>query len=127
MDGGEQIQVLALEEGPALAIVEGEGRAHAVVWPGMGATMRSIHRIELAPGARTIAMSHPSEAVYYVLDGGGEAIDPDAGEGEPQSLRRGSMAHIDAGTTYVLAAGAEGMSLVGGPSPPDPRVYEGLS
>jgi quercetin dioxygenase-like cupin family protein len=125
MGSREEIKVVALEEGPALDIIEGDGRARAVIWPGMGAQLRSIHQIELAPGARTIAMRHRSEAVYYVVDGRGEALDVDDPE-ERQPLRPGSMAHVDAGTTYVLAAGDQGMSLVGGPCPADPAIYEGL-
>jgi quercetin dioxygenase-like cupin family protein len=124
MGSAEEIKVVALEEGPELDIVEGDGRAHAVIWPGMGAQLRSIHRIELAAGARTIAMRHPHDAVYAVVDGRGEALDVDDGEAQP--LRAGSMAHIDAGTTYVLAAGEEGIALVGGPCPADPALYEGL-
>jgi mannose-6-phosphate isomerase-like protein (cupin superfamily) len=125
MAGSEEIQVVALEHGPALQIVEGDGRAHAVIWPGMGARLRSIHRIQLRGGARTIELRHPSEAVYYVIDGSGEVVDADADQ--RQALRPGSMVHIDPGTTYVLSAGEEGISLVGGPSPPDPALYEGLA
>lgn len=121
----EEIQVVDLEQGPELTIVEGDGRAHAVIWPGMGAELRTIHRIELAAGARTIPLCHPSDAVYYVIDGAGRAID--GGEGAGQPLRAGSMAHVDAGTTYVFAASEDGLSLVGGPSPADPRLYEELS
>ena len=122
MSSGEDIQVVALTDGPALDIVQGEGRAHAVIWPGMGARLRSIHMIELGPGAATIALRHPSEAVYYVIDGTGEVID--MGDGETQPLRPGSMAHIEVETTYRFGAGQAGLSLVGGPSPPDPALYE---
>jgi hypothetical protein len=37
------------------------------------------------------------------------------------------MVHVDPETTYVVVAGGEGMSLVGGPSPPDPALYEGIA
>ncbi len=121
----EEIQVLALEEGPSLAIVEGNGDARAVVWPGMGARLRSIHRIVLGPGARTTEMRHPSEAVYYVVSGAGQVLD--IGDGSMQPVGPGSMAHIDAETTYRFGAGSEGLSLVGGPSPPDPALYEGVA
>jgi mannose-6-phosphate isomerase-like protein (cupin superfamily) len=121
----EEIRVIALEDGPELALVEGDGHARAVIWPGMGARLRSIHRIELGAGARTIAMRHPSEAVYYVIDGIGEVLD--IGDGAAQPLTPGSMAHIDAQTTYRFGAGAQGLSLVGGPSPADPALYEGVS
>jgi len=121
----DEIQIVGLEEGPTLKIVAGAGRAHAVVWPGMGARLRSIHRIDLQASARTIPMCHPSEAVYYVIEGSGEALE--IGDGTAQPLRAGSMAHIDAGTTYAFAGGDHGMSLVGGPSPPDPALYERLA
>lgn len=120
----EEIQVVALDQGPALELVEGEGHAHAVIWPGTGARLRSIHRIELAAGSRTIPMRHPSDAVYYVMEGSGEVLDLD--EGVSQSLRPGSMAHVDRGTNYRFGAGDAGLSLVGGPSPPDPALYEGV-
>jgi quercetin dioxygenase-like cupin family protein len=124
MGSAEEIQVVPLESGPPLYIVDGEGGAHAVIWPGMGAHLRSIHRIELGAGARTRKMLHPSEAVYYVIGGSGRALDVD--EGQMQPLRPGSMAHVEAGTRYRFVAGEEGMSLVGGPSPADPALYEGL-
>jgi quercetin dioxygenase-like cupin family protein len=120
----DEVQVFDLSRGPSLPIVEGEGSAHAVIWPGMGAQLRSIHRIELAEGARTVQLSHPSEAVYYVIDGSGDAVDVDAGE--HQRLRPGSMVHVEPGTTYLLSAGETGVSIVGGPSPPDPALYDGL-
>lgn len=124
MSGSQEIQVVDVEQGPALAIVEGEGRAHAVIWPGVGAELRTIHRIELSAGARTIPLRHPSEAVYYVIEGAGEAADMT--ENASQPVRAGSMAHVDAGTTYVFVAGEGGLLLVGGPSPADPGLYEEL-
>jgi mannose-6-phosphate isomerase-like protein (cupin superfamily) len=117
----EEIQVVDLEHGPALSIVEGQGHAHAVIWPGMGGELRTIHRIELGAGARTVPLRHPSDAVYYVMHGSGQALD--MAEDAAQSLRPGAMAHVDAGTTYVFAAGDGGLSLVGGPAPADRRLY----
>jgi mannose-6-phosphate isomerase-like protein (cupin superfamily) len=125
MGASDGIQILPLDRGPALPLVDGDGSAHAVVWPGMGAQLRSIHRIELGSGARTIEMRHPFEAVYYVIEGAGEAVDLDGDE--RQQLRPGSMVHVDSGTKYVLSATGEGMSVVGGPSPPDPSLYEGVA
>lgn len=120
----EQIRILEAGKGPALPIVEGGGYATAVIWPGMGAQLRSIHMIRLEPGARTIELNHPFEAVYSVTDGSGEALDAGARTGYP--LRDGSMVHIDAGTPYRFRAGPGGMSLFGGPSPPDPALYQDL-
>jgi quercetin dioxygenase-like cupin family protein len=125
MGASDEIQILPLDRGPALSIVDGDGSAHAVVWPGMGAQLRSIHRVELRGGARTIEMRHPFEAVYYVIKGTGEAVDLDADE--RQRLRAGSMVHVDSGTKYVLSADGDGMSVVGGPSPPDQALYEGVA
>jgi quercetin dioxygenase-like cupin family protein len=123
-EGRDQIRILEAGNGPALPIVEGGGHATAVIWPGMGAQLRSIHMIRLEPGARTVQLRHPSEAVYSVTGGSGEALDAGARAGHP--LRDGSMVHVDAGTAYAFRAGSEGMSLLGGPSPPDPALYRHL-
>jgi quercetin dioxygenase-like cupin family protein len=95
-----------------------------VVWPGTGARTRSLHHLWLSPGARTVALSHPSEAVYYVIEGAGSVLDRSTGEA--QALRAGSMFHVDPETVYVAEAGGAGMELVGGPAPADPSLYEGL-
>ena len=124
MAAPDEIRIIDAADGPRLEIVEGEGHARAVVWPGMGALLRSIHTISLGAGARTIELRHPSEAVYYVAEGSGEAVDVVAGDA--QAVRPGSMVHVDPGTAYVIRAGDAGMSLVGGPAPPDPAFYETL-
>jgi hypothetical protein len=116
-----EVAVVDAEDGPELGIVVGEGRARAVIWPGMGARLRSMHRISLGPGSRTVELRHPTDAVYYVLDGGGEARDGDAGTGEP--LVPGSMVHVDRETAYQLVAADGGMEIVGGPAPADPGLY----
>lgn len=118
----EGIAVLDATAGPELAIVEGEGSARAIVWPGTGARLRSLMRIRLEPGARTVALSHPGEAVYYVIDGAGSVAE--AGGTEGGGIETGAMVHVDGGTGYVISAGAEGLDLVGGPSPADPALYE---
>jgi mannose-6-phosphate isomerase-like protein (cupin superfamily) len=118
----DEIQVLDLAAGPELAIVEGDGAARAVVWPGVGATLRSLHTISLAADAHTVELRHPSEAVYYAASGTGTAID--RASGEEHELVTGAMVHIDAGTPYVLRAGTGGLELLGGPSPADERLYE---
>lgn len=120
-----QVVVVDAEDGPELAIVAGDGTARAVIWPGMGARLRSMHRISLGPAAGTIELTHPSDAVYYVISGGGEAADHDAGE--HLQLVAGSMIHVDGGTAYELIAGGDGMELVGGPSPGDPSLYPSIA
>src|SRR6266851_2749345 len=70
--GGTGVQVIPLRgTGPLLPIVKGDGSARAVIWPGTGAAMRSIHLIQLAPSSETVLLEHPGESVYYVLDGTG--------------------------------------------------------
>jgi mannose-6-phosphate isomerase-like protein (cupin superfamily) len=118
----DHVVVVGAGEGRELDVVAGRGSARAVVWPGMGARLRSMHRISLAPGSRTIEMAHRSDAVYYVMSGGGEAVDRRTGTLD--ALVEGSMAHIDAGTPYELVAGGDGMELVGGPCPADASLYE---
>lgn len=107
---------------PTLPIVEGQGTARAVVWPGVGASMRSVQRIALGPDARTIELKHSGEAVYFVLTGAGSVRE---GEAE-QRLVKGSMVHVEPDTRYRFHAGKRGMELIGGPCPPDPALYRHL-
>lgn len=116
-----EVVVVDGDGGPALDIVAGDGSARAVVWPGVGARLRSMHRISLGPGARTVELSHPSDAVYFVITGSGSAAD--RSDGGEQALVEGSMVHIDAGTTYALLAADAGIEIVGGPAPADPALY----
>lgn len=127
MTSGEPEGVVILDGGdscPRLDLVEeGSGVVQAVVWPGVGAAKRSLHRFRLRAGARTRLQKHASEAVYYVVHGGGAV----AGDGSPsQVLEAGAMIHVEPGTPYVLSAGSTGLEMVGGPCPPDPGLYEQL-
>jgi quercetin dioxygenase-like cupin family protein len=115
------VSVLSASDGPELPIVSGEGRAHAVVWPGIGARLRSLHVVSLAPGSRTLRLQHASDAVYYVISGSGEVLDGHATI--TRSLGEGAMIHVDAGTPYTLLAAATGLEVVGGPAPADPSLY----
>jgi hypothetical protein len=120
-----EARVVSLDAGcPALPLVEGEGRAVALIWPGMGAALRSLHRIELAAGAATVPQRHPMEAVYYVERGSGTVLDPD-GAGR-DAIAEGAMVHIEPGTAYRFVAGPDGLVLLGGPCPPDPALYAQL-
>lgn len=115
------VQVLDAEGGPTLPIIEGGGSARAVIWPGMGASLRSMHRISLGPGGATVELRHPSDSVYYVISGDGEV--GEGVEAGAQPLGEGSMVHVDAGTSYVLRGGSGGLEAVGGPAPADPALY----
>jgi quercetin dioxygenase-like cupin family protein len=110
----EKVQVLG-PDGPEVPLVESGGSARALVWPGIGARLRSMHLISLEPRGRTRPQCHDAEAVYYVIEGGGSIA------GEP--LEEGSMIHVAPGSEYVLEAGGDGMQVVGGPSPPDASLY----
>jgi quercetin dioxygenase-like cupin family protein len=119
-----RVRVLGEDGAPELDIVEGGGTAHAIVWPGVGAQLRSMHRIRLTPGAATVALTHPGDAVYTIIEGAGTAHDD--GEGASHELVTGTMIHIDGGTTYRIVAGDDGLDVVGGPAPADPALYAGL-
>lgn len=122
----DRVAVLdADEKCPQLPLVSGEGEAFAFVWPGVGANMRSMHRITLRPGSATVPLRHPMEAVYYVIAGDGVMRDPDNGTSDP--VVEGSMIHIEPDTAYVCVAGRTGMELIGGPCPADPELYRSLT
>lgn len=119
---GAGVKVLPLRgAGPLLPIVGGEGSARAVIWPGIGATQRSIHLIQLAPSSGTIRLEHPAESVYYILEGSGTVVGD--GPSEATRLTPGSMVHVGPGTGYRFAADGGGLEVVGGPCPSDPAVY----
>jgi mannose-6-phosphate isomerase-like protein (cupin superfamily) len=118
---GEVRVLRAADHGPVLPIVEGEGSARPIVWPGVGASFRSLHRIELGGGSRTIVLRHEMEAAYYVIRGDGIVRDPDEGSSEP--LAEGSMIFVEPGTAYAFEAESAGLLLVGGPCPADPALY----
>jgi mannose-6-phosphate isomerase-like protein (cupin superfamily) len=104
-----------------MSLVETRGRAWALVWPGMGAHLRSMHRISLHPDGATIPLRHPMEAVYYVIEGTVEVHDMELDVRHP--VVEGGMILVDPGTLYRFTAGSEGSEVVGGPSPADPLLY----
>ena len=110
---------------PALPIVERGGSAWAVVWPGVGARLRSLHHISLEPDGRTVTLTHPMEAVYYVISGAATVIDPN--DASYQALVPGAMAYIDPGTSYLFKASSSGAEIIGGPCPFDPQMYSHLN
>ncbi len=109
---------------PELPILVGAGHAKAVIWPGSGAEHRSMHLIKMENGCSTIPLVHPSDCVYYVLEGSGFIEDVTSGEEKP--LEEGAMVHIDAGDTYKLHSGIGGFGVLGGPCPADPKFYAHL-
>lgn len=111
------IDVISASSGQPLDLIEGEGESYVVVGPHSGAEYRTIAVVRLADGATTATMTHPDEAVWYVVRGGGTAR-PE--EGEELELDEGSMVHVEPGAAYALAAGPEGLEVIGGPAPHDP-------
>ena len=108
--------VAILRGGTPIDVVEEGGSAVALAWPGTGSRFRSMHRIELEGGGRTRTLRHASEAVYFVVSGGGFV-------GE-HKLKPHDMVYVPRRAAYAFAA-VEPMTLVGGPCPPDPALYGG--
>lgn len=122
---GETIQVVDVVHAQEIPIVEGDGNAKVVVWPGMGAQFRTFQLITLGANARTVQLRHPaSDAAYYVLTGQGRVVD--LGTGEANNLAEGGMVHIDANDPYQFVASSDGMRILGGPCPADPALYVDL-
>jgi mannose-6-phosphate isomerase-like protein (cupin superfamily) len=96
-----------------------------VLSPHNGSTFRSFQLVSLKQHARTIGLQHASNCVYYVIEGAGAVVDTVAGS--RVDLAEGSMVHIDAGDLYRIEAGAAGIKVIGGPCPPDERLYAGLA
>jgi quercetin dioxygenase-like cupin family protein len=118
MTAGGEIRVLRVDRDAVP--LGGRGDVVAIVWPGMGARHRTMHCVRLADGETSDEWRHPGEAVYYVLRGSGWV--EDRALGVRHEVRAGLIAHVDAGTPYVLRA-REALVCVGGPCPPDPSLY----
>lgn len=105
-----------------IALVEGDGNAKVVLWPGNGGQFRSFQLLTLGRGSQTIVMNHASDCVYYVIEGSGSVID--LGSEQVSPLAEGSMIHIDSGDSYRLRADSgDPMRVLGGPCPPDQALY----
>jgi len=83
-----------------------------------------MHRIRLEPGARTIPLEHPMEAVYYVISGMPSVPEPLTGK--THSAESGSMIFVEPRTPYEIRADAQAVEIIGGPCPPDPALYRHL-
>lgn len=119
-----KISVIDSRKGcPTIDIVPNNGgHAISVIGPVNGALHRTIQIIELNPDAITLVLDHPSDSVYYVTKGTGFV--EDIASGTATSIVEGSMIHIDAGDRYRFRAGPDGVALLGGPCPADPRWYD---
>jgi quercetin dioxygenase-like cupin family protein len=113
-------------DGIALPLVEGPGRMDALVWTGMGAVHRAMHRVALEPGGRTVRLHHRrSEAVYFVVRGTGLAVED--GRTITHPLRAGMMFHVAPETAYRIQTATGPLVCVGGPCPPDQEMYAGIT
>src|SRR5579862_1152413 len=129
----EQVLVVPLEEGPTLPLLGpgATGTVTAAIWPGIGATARSIVRFLLDPGSSTLAFCHAGEAVYFVRAGSGAVVgtsvdDPPGTPPHEIQLSAGAVVHVSAGTTYRFQSGAaDALDFIGGPCPPDPAWFPG--
>jgi quercetin dioxygenase-like cupin family protein len=118
-----RVGVLPSSNGERIDILAGPGEARAVVGPHMGARHRTMCVAVLEPESATMQLSHPGEAVWYVVEGAGEAIPEDE---QALALEPGAMVHIGPGARYRLRAARDSsLHLVGGPSPPDPVLHGG--
>lgn len=121
----KSVEIVDAGTGPELDLIEtGSGRAWAVIWPGMGARLRSMHRISLQPGGATQMLCHQSEAVYYVISGSGSILDAEVDA--DFAIEEGTMIHVGPGSEYRFGAQLVKLELIGGPCPPDPSLYRGF-
>ncbi len=104
-----------------IALINGDGAAWVVLWPGNGARYRTFHILELHPNDQTVDLCHAADCVYYVVEGTGNVRDLETDEIQP--LVDGAIVHIDAQDRYRLEADDGGMRLIGGPVPADPDLY----
>ena len=117
----ETVQVLPLAGGEPFDVLDGPGEARVAVGPHIGACARTMALVVLEPGSATRALRHPSEAVWYVVEGHGRVVPAD---GEALVLEPGAVVHVERGAGYLLCAAAEeALRVVGGPSPPDLALH----
>lgn len=74
----------------------------------------------LPAGGTSDEWRHLGEAAYYVLSGSGWF--EDRATGARHEVRAGLIAHVAAGTPYVMRA-REPLVCVGGSCSPDPSLY----
>ncbi|HZQ63948.1 MAG TPA: cupin domain-containing protein [Gaiellaceae bacterium] len=106
--------VVVLRGGRPLDLVERNGSAVALAWPGTGSRFRAMHRIVLEAGGATTELRHASEAVYFVAAGSAKV------NVEPIACH--SMIYVPRGVVYRFESDA-GATIVGGPCPPDLSLY----
>lgn len=122
--GNEVVVIPAGTYAADLEIVSEGGSFREIVGASCGATERSLYEVVLNPRALVEPLTHPGDAVYYVVSGVATVSDFNTGEG--RDLVDGAMVHVAGNSTYQLSS-ATGARLVGGPSPVDPGLIDGSS
>jgi quercetin dioxygenase-like cupin family protein len=91
----------------------------------VGATCRSMYRLDFEANSSTRALAHAAEAVYYVIAGSGSVIEHVGARSERRPLTAGAMIHVAPQSSYGIESDGDGLVLVGGPSPLDPDLGAG--
>lgn len=99
--------------GPDCGLLEG-GTWREIVGPGVGAVRRGLYDLRFRDAGRSVPLTHPTEAVYYVVSGTGSVVAE--ADGSVRPLDEGAMVHVRPGTPYRLR-GSAGTRVVGGPCP----------
>lgn len=94
-------------------LLEG-GTWREIVGPSAGSECRGLYDLQFDVDSRSVALTHDSEAAYYVVGGTGTVVHDTTGQSH--DLIEGSMVHVRPGTPYRMT-GSAGTRLVGGPCP----------
>ncbi len=91
--------------------------ARLIVWPGSGANVASMNRVELEPGEANVPHVHAeSEDTIFVVECRGSVRDFDHDLILP--VEAGCVIHVPEGIKHAVSAETR-MVTVGGPCPPD--------
>ena len=127
--GEEPFLVRDVEDGveiPLMRPVMPGGTARFPVWPGTGASRRSMNWVAMVPGQENVPHSHAeSEDLFYCIEGNCVIEDGDTGESHP--FEGGSVIFVEPGTLHaVKSLGPARYVSVGGPCPPDTALFRRL-
>lgn len=104
--------------GPDQGLLDG-GSWREIVGPRSGSECRGLYDLQFDADGQSQALTHSSEAAYYLVEGAGTVAHH--ATGQTQQLTEGSMVHVRPGTPYRLA-GSAGTRLVGGPCPAESSI-----
>lgn len=110
--------------GPDLGLISG-GSWREIVGPAIGAQCRGLYNLAFDADASTDELSHPAEAVYYVVDGTVRIAGGAGPQYVDEVLGEGSMIHVRPNAPYRLQSPDGPARLLGGPSPAGPSIVTG--